>query len=51
MKKDQVREYLSKLDIHKSMGTDGMHQSVEELTDVMASLGNLSMIMATVRDA
>lgn len=24
-RKEQVREYLSKLDIHKSMGCDGMH--------------------------
>jgi len=34
--KDQVREYLSKLDICKSMGLDGMHQEVlRELVDVI----------------
>jgi len=31
--KDRVREYLSKLDIHKSMGSDGMcPQALRELS-------------------
>lgn len=28
MEKDQVREYLNRLDIHKSMSSDGMHSWV-----------------------
>lgn len=37
MEEDQVREYLSKLDIHKSMGLEGMHpQVLRELADIIA---------------
>lgn len=34
---DQVREYLSKLSLQKSIGPDGMH-SLRELADVIARL-------------
>jgi len=37
VEKDQVREYLSKLDIHKSMRPNGMHpQVLRKLADVIA---------------
>ena len=36
MEKDLVREYFSKLDIHKSIGPNGTHpQGLRELTDVI----------------
>jgi len=36
VEENQVRLYLSKLDIHKSMNPDGMHtQVLSELTDVI----------------
>lgn len=41
MDEDQAREYLSKQDIHKSMGTDMVYLSAEvlsELADVIAKL-------------
>lgn len=36
MEEDQVREYLSKLDIHKSMGLDEIHLWLLRVTDVIA---------------
>ncbi|KFR07994.1 hypothetical protein Y956_07102, partial [Nipponia nippon] len=37
LEEPQVREYLGKLDIHKSMAPDGMHsQMLQELADVIA---------------
>lgn len=37
LEEDRFREYLSKLDMHQSMDSDGMHsQALMELTDVIA---------------
>jgi len=36
VEEDQVREYLSDLDICKSMGPDRMHPQVRKLTTVIA---------------
>ena len=36
MEEDQVREYLSKLDIHKSTGLDEIHLWLLRVTDVIA---------------
>ncbi|PKU44780.1 rna-directed dna polymerase from mobile element jockey- hypothetical protein [Limosa lapponica baueri] len=42
VEEDQVREQLSSLDIHKSMGPDGMHlQVLRELTEVISGLLSL----------
>lgn len=51
VREDQVREYLSKLNVHKSMEPYGMHAGVlRELADVIeSSLNSLGMNMATGR--
>lgn len=51
VREDQVREYLSKLNVHKSMEPYGMHPEVlRELADVIeSSLNSLGMNMATGR--
>jgi len=53
LEEDHVREYLSNLDIQKSMGPYGMHpQVLRELADVIVrTLNNLWLIMVTRRSA
>lgn len=54
VEEDQIRIYLSKLDIHKCMGPDGMHLCVPKGTlwcHYTATLGNLWMIIVTGRGA
>lgn len=47
---DKVREYFSKLGIHKSMGPDAMHpQVLKKLADAVKTLSNLGSIMASGR--
>lgn len=42
MEEDEVREYISNLDIEKSMGPSRMHlQEMRELADVIVTLNNL----------
>ena len=39
IEEDSIRDYLGKNDVHKSMGTDGMHpQVLRKLTEAIVKL-------------